>query len=380
MDNLEVEQLHRLYPSNISLGTSSNTMFQPDKTGCCTYRIFVKPERVGELEWRFWYSNTVDSTWDNGSFSRANMQGCNWSIKSAFVAMADENKMCSELMPVLFDGKSNKEVAPAETFWSDSVTIKVSQKDYIVFTWCIEFTENSIIPITPDTQAPTYTAEGDYSRDLGLEHFIDANGIPVPNLFGAKVNVGTYLAFIGDSITQGCGTENNKYEHWVPKIAKKLGSQTSVWNLGLGYGRAQDAATKGAWLKKAMHYDIVSVCFGVNDILPHGGRSQEEIVSDLTGIVDTLKSSNPSRKVILFTVPPFDLCGGERKTWEYVNDKIKNVLSKKVDGVFDMGAVLSKPEPNENETIFGSHPNGFGGTAVAEAFCNWYKQINISSK
>lgn len=359
------------YPSNISLGTSNNTIFKPDKTGCYTYRIFVKPERTGELEWKFWYNNVVDSTWDTGEFSHANMPGTSWKIRSASIAAADKHKNCSFHIPVLFNGQQSKEVAPAESFWSDAVTIDTSPEDYLVFTWCLELNENTVIPITPDSQAPCYFSNEECCDNLGLEKFTIANGAPIPNLFGARTGAEIFLAFIGDSITQGVGTENDQYEHWVPKIAKSLGDKTSVWNLGLGYGRGQDAASNGSWLSKAMHYNTVSICLGVNDILPHGGRSKEEILNDLSKIVDLLKT-DPARKVILFTIPPFDFINDELKTWNLINDEICNVFVKKVDDIFDVRRVLSNPKPNDNITLYGPHPNGIGGTAIAEAFCEWY--------
>ncbi len=58
----------------------------------------------------------------------------------------------------------------------------------------------------------------------------------------------------------------NSYEHWNAVVAENLGSQYGFWNLGLGYGRAADAATDGAWFFKAKQNDIVVVCYGVNDI------------------------------------------------------------------------------------------------------------------
>lgn len=360
------------YPSNISLGTSNNTILKPEKTGCHTYRFFVKPERIGNLEWKFWYSNVVDSTWDKGEVSYANMPGSSWKIRSASVATAGFDKNCRRQIPVLFNGQRSKEIAPAESFWSDSVTIVISPDDYLAFTWCVELDENAVIPITPDSQAPCYYASGDCCEYVALEKFTIAEGAPMPNLFGAKTEVETFLAFIGDSITQGCGTENDNYEHWVPKIAKILGNKTSVWNLGLGFGRAQDAASYGSWLNKAMYYNTVSICLGVNDILPHGGRNKDEIYNDLTKIVELLKASSPTRKVIIFTIPPFDLMQDELNTWQLINNEICNVLAKKVDDIFDIRTVLSKPKPNENMTIYGAHTNGMGGTEIAEAFCKWY--------
>ena len=83
------------------------------------------------------------------------------------------------------------------------------------------------------------------------------------------------IAFIGDSITQGCGTTYNGYKQYAAVAAGRLGEDYAFWDLGLGYARGSDAATDGIWLYKAKQNDLVSVCFGVNDILQ--GHSAGEV-------------------------------------------------------------------------------------------------------
>ena len=77
----------------------------------------------------------------------------------------------------------------------------------------------------------------------------------------------------------------------------------STWDEGL-LSRENDAATDGAWLYKAKQTDEVIICLGVNDI---GilNRNYEEIIMDLTTIVNKLKGDRPLLKIILCTVPPF---------------------------------------------------------------------------
>ena len=85
-------------------------------------------------------------------------------------------------------------------------------------------------------------------------------------------------------------------------MAEMVGGKYAYWNLGLGYGRAQDAASDSAWLYKAKQCDTVIVCFGTNDV--GQGRSLEQIQADLLTIVTKLKEAGV--KVLIQTLLPFN--------------------------------------------------------------------------
>jgi hypothetical protein len=73
---------------------------------------------------------------------------------------------------------------------------------------------------------------------------------------------------------------------WLPE---KLPERCSVWDLGIGYARAADAATDGEWLKRAKQCDKVHVCFGVNDTLRN--YRAEEILQNLQRIIQSFPMS-----------------------------------------------------------------------------------------
>lgn len=107
---------------------------------------------------------------------------------------------------------------------------------------------------------------------------------------------------------------------------------------GLGYGRAQDVASDGAWLEKAAQIDLVSVCFGVNDILQ--GRNQTQICQDLLKIVQLL--THFGCDVGIFTLPPFNWTGENGKTWRAVNQYLTTELAKQTAFVFDTVPALGQ--------------------------------------
>ncbi|MFQ9798501.1 MAG: hypothetical protein ACLR23_05710 [Clostridia bacterium] len=41
------------------------------------------------------------------------------------------------------------------------------------------------------------------------------------------------IGYLGDSITQGIGTDVNSYDHWNAMLSDKLGEKCAYWNLGL---------------------------------------------------------------------------------------------------------------------------------------------------
>ena len=83
-------------------------------------------------------------------------------------------------------------------------------------------------------------------------------------------------------------------------------------------------------------------------------------------ILTKLKAANS--RVILLTLPPFDLEGDQRIQWEKTNAAIRSSLCKEADGLFDIAAVLGQPAPNENLCIYGGHPNAEGCRLVAVAY------------
>ena len=187
---------------------------------------------------------------------------------------------------------------------------------------------------------------------------------PVPLMIGCDRPARAHIGFLGDSITQGCGTAYDSYTHWAAKIAEGLSDDLAVWDLGIGYARASDAATDGGWLARAKRCDVVNVCLGVNDLCR--GRNAEQISADLCRIVRLLKEAGC--RVILFTVPPFDF-GGDAKTWWYeINRYLRETLSKEADALFDFAAVLGKPAPDEHLSVYGGHPNAEGCAVAAKAY------------
>ena len=180
--------------------------------------------------------------------------------------------------------------------------------------------------------------------------------IPVPYKVGVKRSAEKTICFLGDSITQGIGTPKNSYEHYAAVVADLLGEENSYWDIGIGYGRGNDAATDGAWLFKAKQLDVITVCFGVNDICR--GFTAEQIINSLETIMDKLHAAGV--KVIMQTIPPFDYSGERINIWNKVNEHIMTSMAERAEGVFDVRSVLSKSAEEPYMAKFGGHPDSVG--------------------
>ena len=199
---------------------------------------------------------------------------------------------------ITFGSKKNKEVAGGEFFTSDPIKLTYEKGEYL----CLEMTfSGKRIPYHEETLLPVFIKDG--------EQWKYSKRMPFAGMIGCDREVKARVAYWGDSITQG-----------------------------IGYGRANDAVSDGAWLYKAKQNDIIFVCYGANDILK--GQSEEQIKDDLLYIADTLKKLG--KKVIMQTIPPCNCKGENIEKWKRINSYILTELKNKVDLVFDNNGYLGK--------------------------------------
>lgn len=348
------------YVSNTVVSTGNN--FYIEKAENITYRAYLPVEEYGELEYKFFFTNTVDSTYTKGKIAFVGKSGGSYTISNATVADGGtgvEDKITNRT-PVTFGGKETKEVAADESYWSDPVTMNIPEGHYMVWEWTVS---GEGIPCNKMSSLTSTASSADG------ETFEFCDEIPLPQIIGAKRDVKHTVAAIGDSITQGCQTEQMKYEFWASKISTQLGSDVAFFNCGLGWARASDAASNENWLSRVSQYDTVIVAFGTNDIVSgkYGGKksSAEEIEKYLDTIVSYLTEKGCD--VILFNAPPQDFKETNEGIRTALNEKIPAIAEKYGAKFFDFSALLST-EDEPGKAVYGGHPNGEGGTVVADAF------------
>lgn len=355
------------YVSNTVVSTGNN--FYIEKAENITYRAYLPVEQYGELEYKFFFTNTVDSTYTKGKIAFVGKSGGSYTISNATVAdggtgVEDE---ITNRTPVTFGGKETKEVTADESYWSDPVTMNIPEGHYMVWEWTVS---GEGIPCNKMSSLTSTASSADG------ETFEFCDEIPLPQIIGAKRDVKHTVAAIGDSITQGCQTEQMKYEFWASKISTQLGSDVAFFNCGLGWARASDAASNENWLSRVSQYDTVIVAFGTNDIVSgkYGGKksSAEEIDEYLDAIVSYLTEKGCD--VILFNAPPQDFKETNEGIRTALNEKIPAIAEKYGAKFFDFSALLST-EAEPGKAVYGGHPNGEGGTVVADAFVKQFGSL-----
>ncbi|MGN0622390.1 MAG: SGNH/GDSL hydrolase family protein [Oscillospiraceae bacterium] len=354
------------YLSNTVVATGNNQVVKSAEK--LTYRAYFPVEKAGELEYCFYFSNTVDSTYDNGAIAHVGKSGGKYTIESAFIADGGTGveEEITNRTPVTFAGGESKEVAENEAFWSDAVNFNVPEGHYLVWEWTLTGED---IPCTNMANLTSTT-----SCDDGEEDFVYCDQIPLPQLIGAKKEVKENIVAIGDSITQGCQTEFMKYEFWGAQISQQLGEDYSFWNCGLGWSRSSDAAECGNWLARAKTADTVIVAFGTNDIVSgeygaEEGNTADETDTYLRVLLDVFKDAGC--KIIVFNAPPQTYNEEKEAVRTELNEQLKTTCEEYGAEYFDFASYLSTPE-DPVTAIYGGHPNGEAGKIVADAFVEQY--------
>lgn len=362
------------YVSNTIAGSANHLFFTMQEAEVRTGRVLYKITAGGEYDYSLLYSNIMDSTFFDGSISHRNLICDSWVIHSARVGVcktipagrdvtqmsmadADECKnadiIVADFRDLTFDSKKTKEVMPGEFFTTDPIKLNLEKGDYI----CIEMTySGKMIPYHENSILPIYnkTASGwEFCKQM-----------PLPGMVGCNRKVKCRIGYLGDSITQGVGTDYNAYEHWNALLTEKIGDDYAAWNLGIGFAKANDAATDGAWLFKVKQNDIVVMCLGINDI--GRGHSVDSIINDLTYVLETLQKAGIL--VVLQSLPPYTgLSESQIEKWKQVTAYIRDVLAKRADLYFDVAPHLYVSEENPTESLYDSHPNAAGCKVWADA-------------
>ncbi len=354
------------YVSNTLAGSANQLFFETDdENKVSTGRVFYKIFSGGEYEYSILFSNVIDSTFGYGDVGKANRIIDGWCIEGAKIGKSktcDMEKMTEpyDFVPLLFDGKPKKSVAPGEFFASDSVRLNFEKDEYL----CLEISfKGKEIPYHPESLLPSFVINGEKWEPSKLH--------PFAAMIGVKRKVKERVVFFGDSITQGIGSPENSYKHWSAVVSEGLGEDYSFWNLGIGCGRASDAASLGAWTFKAQNAETVVVCFGVNDIIMN--YTEAEIKQNLFIIVSEFKKMG--KKVVVQTVPPFDYKGERIAVFKGVNNYIKTELIKEADTVFDAADVLKKSDEEPEAAKYGGHPDALGSEKWAEKLLPVLKDI-----
>lgn len=361
---MKVEQFFETMVSNTLAGSSNQAVFLPEKedevyVGRVLYKVFSG----GEYPYSFLFSGATDSSFPIENITPADYPVTGWEIVYARIGKCKNCDMqyvpeIADFTPLTFDGKKSFKVEKPELFCSDAVRFSAEKGEYI----CLEIAyKGKEIPHHFENSIPAFLKVGD--------EWVADNRAVFANMVGCDRKVEKKVAYLGDSVTQGLGAGNNEYKHWSALVSEMLGEQYAYWNLGIGFGMANDCAKDKIWLEKARKNDTVVVCFGINDMcrVKDAQRTKQDIIT----IIRELKKCGI--RVILQTLPPFNFQAKSLETWKELNRFIKTEMDGVADRIFDMSPVLTQDLP-EGYTKFEGHPNQEGSRLWAESFYSVLKE------
>lgn len=347
-----MKEWFQTYVSNTLGATGNQVHFSTEgrvDSGCIFYKVFSG----GKYRYSLLFSNIIESTYKPEYRSTANLICDSWQLMGAEIAVCQQPdpKQAKDFQPLTFGGSREKKVMPGEFFVTDPVELDAPKDSYL----CLRISYcGDMIPYHLENVLPTFVQrDGAWMEDKRM---------PVPGMIGCDRRVAARVAFLGDSITQGIGVPHNSYAHWCALVSEAIGERYSYWNLGIGYGRGQDAATDGAWLYKAKQADAVVVAYGSNDV--GRGRTLEQMKQDMTTIVEKLKGYGC--KVFLISVPPYSWKEEKLQRWEGINRYLVEELSKRADGFLDIAPLLTDPN-DPGVALHGNHPDEEGCRIWAQA-------------
>ena len=364
--------LDNSFVSNTTAGCANQHYFISDGNAKHTFISFYRIKVGGRFDYSLSFSGLLDGTFRGISFP--NELCDSWEILSIEAASAKslpigeaikdikgpEGLSISPFTTLTFDGGNEGKKAVADIFSTDPTPMCFDAGDYL----CLKLTvRGTKIPCHPETCIPVYE-----EKDGEWSYTVDA---PLPCKIGCNRPVSHKIGYFGDSITQGCGTTLNSYKQWNGTLSELIGDDYAHWNLGIGYGKASDAATLGNWFKRAESCDTVFLCFGVNDL--NGDYPAETICANISKTVDALKAAGC--RVIVQTPPPFDFPSERAERWQKVNAYILDELSTRVEAVFDVRPVLSLSPEQPQMTKYGGHPDDTGCTVWANALYEAIKHL-----
>ena len=160
------------FTSNTYAGSGNQFFFTMPKDEIRCGRVFYQITESGTYRYSVLFSNTMDSTYENGSVSQKNIICAPWKIHGAKIGrcnnipsnkelwelVMDEDIIVTDFLDITFDGELPKEVNTGELFSSDPVQCTFQKGEYL----CLEITfSGTQIPYHEETLLPVFTQHQD---------------------------------------------------------------------------------------------------------------------------------------------------------------------------------------------------------------------------
>jgi len=309
-------------------------------------------------------------------------------IKSAHVALcksavtADSTIDTATDKALAFSGMEAVTIAQGQEVWSDAIALNVPALANVTITTAFGAVPSTITGHSGSRTtsyvkaASTDVSAADMASAQPTDHWYYISGIDVMADASAKAVVA-----IGDSITDGRGTDTNKNNRWTDVLASRLQknaatANVAVMNQGIGATNLVGTGTAAqarfardvlgqSGVKYAIVYD------GVNDI---GNGSA---FAPMKAVYDAMISAAHAKNVLVYgaTIPPFGGNAYYSVAHEDVRKQVNTYIKSGVfDGVIDFDTALTDgASPPKLQATFaawsqmdGLHPGPAGYQKMGE--------------
>lgn len=309
-------------------------------------------------------------------------------IKSVYIANTQggceiDQKSLTELK---FKGVSGADVPWGGTVVSDPVAFRTSPLQLLSIT--VNYGDVPEIPtIHGGSRTTSYIlpnscdVNADYSEGQKELHWYSISGVDVWRKDSPKC-----IAALGNSITDGRGTTNDKQNRWTDVVAENFNGEVAVLNLGIG-GNCVVRGGLGPTGKSRYATDILGqsglthiiVFEGINDL--GSSQASQQTVDDLIKAYRRFirKAHDRGLKIYGATITPMKGSGHYSPEHETLRKQVNNwiLTSGEFDGVLDINSVVMNPEDPEElkpEYQFDTlHPNAEGYKAIGDYIANELK-------
>ncbi len=256
-----------------------------------------------------------------------------------------------------FDGSPSVTIPAGEEIYSDEIEYDVKPLSNLAVT--IYFGETSRnVTGHPGSRTTSYIQEGNAvsAPEMGsaskIEHWYNLSRIDLwlEDSYACVVT-------LGDSITDGRGSTDNKNDRWPDFLAKRLlanpdTAKVGMLNQGVG-GNNVVSGGLGVAATQRFEHDVLDPCGvkwviileGVNDINGGFGFNRGNIANQVIAAYEQLIEKAHARGVKVYGSPILPFMGSQ-----YRNDTARNTINEwirtsgKFDAVIDLDAAVRNPE------------------------------------
>jgi lysophospholipase L1-like esterase len=251
-----------------------------------------------------------------------------------------------------FGGTASVTIAQNKEVWSDAVDFTVPNQGNITITTSFGSVPSQVVGHT-GSRTTSYLASGSTVLNAAsmtsattFQHWYYISGIDVM----ADASAAGVVA-IGDSITDGRGTDNDKNNRWTDVMAENLqgnAATAKVATMNQGIGATDLRGTTGNAAQGRFARDVlgqsgikyVIVFDGVNDILADASFSSMKTAYD--DLISRAHGANPKVLVYGATILPFGGYTGYSAGRESVRQQVNTYIkSGAFDGVVDFDAAIT---------------------------------------